>query len=98
MKYLIFILSILLSVPGLSQIDKFTSTYKKIIEGSNYIVFEVVLRLKPDGAFFCSFYQNQQDYMDDDKGRGKWIFKKEEIWFSADKLKDVNKKFTLNFY
>ena len=59
--------------------------------------FWKLLELKSDGTFQCTFYQDQLDYVDDDKGKGKWIVKNGEILFSAEQGIDVNTEYTMNF-
>ena len=80
-----------------AQSEKFTGTYEEKSKQPSGEILEVVLELKPDGTFFCTFYQDQLDYKDDDKGKGKWHINNGEIWFKADQEKDIDKEYSMNF-
>ncbi len=97
MKNIITILILLISISGFAQIEKYAGTYEKKEKRPTGEVLEVVLELKSDGTFQCTFYQDQLDYEDDDKGKGKWIVKNGEILFSAEQGIDVNTEYTMNF-
>ncbi len=97
MKYLICIAILTLSISAFGQTDKFVGLYQTKTSRPTGEILEVVLEIKADGTFYCSFYQDQLCYKDDDQGQGKWVIKGEEIWFIANEKSDVNEEFTLNF-
>src|SRR6187431_3252891 len=97
MKYLIAAFTLILSLSACKQADKFSGTYQEKREQPSGETLKIVLELKQDGTFFCTFFQDQLDYKDNDKGKGQWAIKNNEIWFSARPEKDVNIEYTMNF-
>lgn len=79
------------------QNERFIGTYEEKVKHDTGEILEVVLEIKSNETFTCSFYQNQLCYQEDKKGQGKWTVKNEEIWFFADEGNDVNEEFSLNF-
>ena len=97
MKNLIVILALLIWSSGFSQTEEFVGIYEKKEKHDSGIILEVVLELKSDSSFFCTFYQDQLCYEEDDKGKGKWKVDNGVILFSAEQQKDVNKEYNLDF-
>lgn len=100
MKNLIVILALLISSSGFAQkgkLGKFVGTYEKKEKYDSGIILEVVLELKSDGTFYCTFYQDQLCYVDDDKGKGKWSVKNGQIQFVSEQGIDVNEEYSMNF-
>ena len=97
MKNLLIILTLLISSSGFAQTEKFAGVYEKKEKHDSGIILEVVLELKSDGTFYCTFYQDQLDYEDDDKGKGKWSIKNGEIQFSSEQGIDINEEYSMSF-
>ncbi len=97
MKKVITILVLLNSISGFAQIKKYAGLYEKKEKQPSGEILEVVLELKSNGTFYCTFYQDQLDYEDDDKGKGKWNIKNDEIQFSSKDGVDINEKYSMDF-
>jgi hypothetical protein len=97
MKNLLIIFTILLTFSSYVQVDKYSGIYQEKSKRPTGEILEVVMELKSDGTFYCTFYQDQLDYKDNDKGKGKWTVKNGEIEFSAVKEFDINNEYTMDF-
>ena len=100
MKNIFLILILLFHLTIYSQVDYATGDYQISFKSKNGDLNQWELILSEDGTFLFYYYSNVKFEIPNEKnmyGKGKWTIKNNLISFIANKEKDLDEKYTLNF-
>ena len=100
MKKIFSILILLFHLTIYSQVDYAAGDYKLSFKSKNGELNQWELNLIENGTFLFHYYSNVKFENPNEKniyGKGKWTIKNNLISFIADKEKDLDEKYTLNF-
>ena len=100
MKKIFSILILLFNLTIYSQVDYAAGDYKLSFKSKNGDLNQWELNLSEDGTFLFHYYSNVKFEIPNEKnmyGKGKWTIKNNLISFIANKEKDLDEKYTLNF-
>jgi len=100
MKKIFLILILLFNLTIYSQVDYAAGDYLLSFKSKNGDLNQWKLNLIENGTFLFHYYSNVKFEIPNEKniyGKGKWTIKNNLISFIADKEKDLDEKYTLNF-
>ena len=100
MKKIFLILILLFNLTIYSQVDYAAGDYQLSFKSKNGDLNQWKLNLIGNGTFLFHYYSNVKFEIPNEKniyGKGKWTIKNNLISFIADKEKDLDEKYTLNF-
>ena len=100
MKKIFSILILLFNLTIYSQVDYAAGDYLLSFKSKNGDLNQWKLNLIGNGTFLFHYYSNVKFEIPNEKnkyGKGKWAIKNNLISFIADKEKDLDEKYTLNF-
>jgi hypothetical protein len=100
MKKIFSILILLFNLTIYSQVDYAAGDYLLSFKSKNGDLNQWKLNLIENGTFLFHYYSNVKFEIPNEKniyGKGKWTIKNNLISFIADKEKDLDEKYTLNF-
>ena len=100
MKKIFSILILLFNLTIYSQVDYAAGDYQLSFKSKNGDLNQWKLNLIGNGTFLFHYYSNVKFEIPNEKniyGKGKWTIKNNLISFIADKEKDLDEKYTLNF-
>ena len=100
MKKIFLILILLFNLTIYSQVDYAAGDYLLSFKSKNGDLNQWKLNLIENGTFLFHYYSNVKFEIPNEKniyGKGKWTIKNNLISFIADKEKDLDEKYSLNF-
>ena len=100
MKAIFTILFLISNLTLFSQKQDVVGNYKLILETKDSSSFEYELTLSQDETFYFHYYSNIKQGIPPEVnkyGKGNWTIKNNVITFLADKQKDFDKKYNLDF-
>ncbi|MGY3794528.1 hypothetical protein [uncultured Aquimarina sp.] len=100
MKTIITLSLLLLSIISLAQTNQVVGDYIITLGKQEKHHIEYKLSLKEDGTFFFHSYSNNSQGIPNEVniyGKGTWKIEKNVVHFFADKKKDINEKYSLDF-
>ena len=100
MKKIFLILILLFNLTIYSQVDYAAGDYLLSFKSKNGDLNQWKLNLIENGTFLFHYYSNVKFEIPNEKNiydKGKWTIKNNLISFIADKEKDLDEKYSLNF-